>query len=170
MPVRADYSPSKAKLFLALLWNSSKRSKGHLFSALAGKWGQVYDSYDPSYFPMSEYYKKEMGEDLRRSLVLMAPPISRESFIAVKQWSMEMEKEMSENGQRTVNIDPGLICPEQLLLISTKPYAHRIYLGQNLYAELCYTYSQKKYRPLPWTYPDYVQEDVIALFERWRGE
>jgi len=67
-----------------------------------------------------------------------------------------------------VNIDPGYIALEHVILATTKGYAHRIYLKNGIYADLTLIYRDGTYRPLDWTYPDYAEKDTISLFNRWR--
>jgi hypothetical protein len=72
------------------------------------------------------------------------------------------------DGKRRVNIDPGYIALEHVVLGTTKGFAHRVYLGQGIFGDLTLMYANSTYRPLEWTYPDYAGGDIIAMFKRWR--
>ena len=50
------------------------------------------------------------------------------------------------------------------VLASTKDHAHRIYLGQGVYGEGTLRYQRGRFRPWPWTYPDYGSDEYCALF------
>jgi hypothetical protein len=65
--------------------------------------------------------------------------------------------------KRRVNLDPGLLSLYNLVLASTKSFAHRIYLRDGIYAEVTLLYQAGKFSPLAWTYPDY-QTDVCQEF------
>jgi len=71
-----------------------------------------------------------------------------------------LEAELSRGGKRTVNIDPGYLIAERLVLASGKNNTHRIYLGKSIYADLTLIYHDKDYRPLAWTYPDYAEPKI----------
>jgi hypothetical protein len=57
--------------------------------------------------------------------------------------------------RRRINLDPGILTPEHLVLASHKCASHRVYLGDGVYAELELVYQNGDFQPLPWTYPDY---------------
>ena len=61
---------------------------------------------------------------------------------------------------RQVNIDPGFLLMERLVLATGKNFAHRIYIGKCIYADLTLIYQKNGYQPLPWTYPDYAHESI----------
>ena len=52
------------------------------------------------------------------------------------------------------------------MLASTKDHAHRIYLGDGIYAEVTLAYRQRQWQPLEWTYPDYRRDDYQEFFTR----
>jgi hypothetical protein len=54
-----------------------------------------------------------------------------------------------------VNIDPGLIEPSKLVLASTKNFANRIYIGEQIYAEVTLMYIHGFWQPFPCTFPDF---------------
>jgi len=168
MPISAIHSPTQALLFFALLYRSDDTVFESVKSEIESKWGKTVAELRPEIFPMKEYYSKEMGTPLSRIYLVIEGKFEREALVESKLWSMKKESETAIEGKRAINIDPGLICLEQLLLISTKPYSHRIYLKDNLYAELTYQFQDKKFTPLPWTYPDYVESEVIEFFTKSR--
>jgi hypothetical protein len=64
-------------------------------------------------------------------------------------------------GSRRVNLDPGLITLERLVLASGKNFTHRVYLGSGIWADLTLIYNKKTgWVVLPWTFPDYATEDM----------
>ncbi|TNF31822.1 MAG: DUF4416 family protein [Deltaproteobacteria bacterium] len=168
MPITAVYPPTDGLLFFALLYRSDLKTHDELKREIQKDWGDISDEFNPSHFPMKEYYAKEMGTPLERSFLVIKGKFPRETLIQAKTWSMIKEEKYLIDGGRSINIDPGLICLEQMLLISTKPYSHRIYLSDNLYAELTYQFSAGQFQPLPWTYPDYVHDEARAFFTRSR--
>ena len=51
-----------------------------------------------------------------------------------------------------------------------KNYIHRIYLSKGVYADLTLIFKKGTYTPLNWTYPDYADAEMIALFNGIRGK
>lgn len=175
MPIEAIYSPTPSKLFLAILWSEKFGKLKEIIDFMDSSFLENFDcrcqkSFTPLYFPMRNYYEKEMGGELKRVFLLMTNKFERSQYVAIKKFTISLEKETACDQKRRLNIDPGLLSLEQALLISTKPYSHRIYLQDNLYAELLYEFKNKQYQSLPWTYPDYKAGEVIDLFTSWRNE
>ena len=50
-----------------------------------------------------------------------------------------------------------------LVLATTKNYAHRIYLGEGIYAEVTLVYRNHTFEALPWSYPDYASATYIDI-------
>jgi len=84
-----------------------------------------------------------------------------ESLPDVKHFTNHLEIELSRVGKRRVNLDPGLLSAERLVLATGKNYTHRIYLRDGIYADLTLLYEKGAYRTLPWTYPDYQDPSLL---------
>lgn len=126
------------------------------------------DEIIPSFNPLNDYYQKEMGANLKRKIIVFNQIEKREKLIDYKLWSNGIEQQTALQGSRIINIDLGYIAKEQVLLATGKPYSHRIHLNHGVYAELVYTYQDKTFKSLPWTYPDYQHEEKIHFFNRFR--
>ena len=85
-----------------------------------------------------------------------------------KIFTNRIEDEFSSNGKRRVNIDPGYIDFSKVILLSTKDFYHRIYLGEGIYAEVTMHFSKGKYHFFQWTYPDYQTGNYLKFFENLR--
>jgi hypothetical protein len=131
--------------------------------------GSIEDRKGPAPFHQTDYYEKEMGEDLSRVFFLFGSLLSRERLPEVKLTTNNIEASLSRHGKRTVNIDPGYISLENVVLATTKGFSHRIYLGEGIYGDLTLIYRNGTYNQLEWTYPDYRSEETISLFNIWRG-
>lgn len=120
-------------------------------------------------FTYTDYYKKEMGVDLLRTFVLFGSLKNRESLADIKIATNEIEQALAIDCNRVVNLDPGYIALEHVILATTKGFAHRIYLRDGIYADLTLVFNNGTYRALQWTYPDYSEKRSILLFNDWRG-
>jgi hypothetical protein len=120
---------------------------------------------------MAKYYSSEMGaqEKLKRLFFVSLRPTPRESLLSAKQKALVWEQAWEDQGSRRINIDPGLLSLENVVLSTAKPYSHRIYLADGIYGELCLLFKQGKYTPLDWSYPDYSHEQVIDFFHFLRS-
>ena len=125
-------------------------------SALAEGFGTVTVKSEEIPFSFTDYYEKEMGSSLIRQWVGFHGLIESEQLVDFKRTTGSLEKRfIGPNHKRRVNLDPGLLSLHNLVLASTKGFAHRIYLRDGIYAELTLLFQSGKFQPLAWTYPDY---------------
>lgn len=120
-----------------------------------------------SFFPMKEYYSKEMGDIhlLDRLILVSTEPLLRDDLVNLKIWSDSLERaSVTGDGNRTLNFDVGYISLENVVLATGKSFSHRIHLNSGVYAELTYFYEYKTFRIFPWTYPDYSHVDYVDFF------
>ena len=135
---------------------------------MIGLLGPVKERTGPVPFTHSAYYEPEMGPGLSRCFLLFEPLVARERLVEMKHATNAIEQTLAMDGKRRVNIDPGYIALEHVVLATTKGFAHRVYLGQGIFGDLTLMFANSTYRPLEWTYPDYASGDIIAMFQRWR--
>ena len=88
----------------------------------------------------------------------------------IKIFTNSLEEVFSYGGNRTINVDPGYIAQEHLILATGKGFSHRPYLGKGVYADLTLIYKANEYRTLEWTYPDYGNKEMRTLFKALRAE
>jgi len=134
---------------------------------LSELFGQI-DLRSPFFdFDLTDYYERQMGKNLRREFLSFAPlfPPERLSEIKIRTNGLEEEirEEMKENF-RVVNLDPGYLTSSALIMATAKDFAHRIPLGQGIYAHLEYLFTKKGIVTLSWTYPDYKKEGYQKFF------
>ena len=121
-------------------------------------------------FVQTDYYRDEMGEDLRRLFWAFEPPRDPGELPDWKLASNRIENELANAaGGRTVNLDPGYVAREKLVLASTKNYGHRIYLRDGIYAEVTLTYRQEAWRHYDYSFPEYRRPDYHVFFTKVRG-
>lgn len=131
--------------------------------------GDVRKKSDIILFTHTAYYNKEMGENLFRQWVLFQKLVFPDILVELKHKSNEIEKKfLNKDGGRIINIDPGLVSLNNIVLASTKNYTHRVYLGKGIYAEVTLIYKQGQFRPLEWTYPDYHEKTALRFFTEAR--
>ena len=121
-------------------------------------------------FDFTTYYEKEMGAPLSRRLVVFNTLMEQTQLAAIKQMTNAVEQKYQRQGQRRINIDPGYLLPERFVLATGKNFAHRIYIGQGIYADLTLIYQKGAFRTLPWTYPDYADKHLIDFLTLVRNK
>lgn len=116
-------------------------------------------------FTHTDYYQGEMGGPLHKILAGFPKLSSRENLGEAKHFGIKVEKHFAKKGvmsSRSVNVDPGFLTLENFVLLTCKNFAHKIYLGKGVFADLTLIYESEKkyYRPLPWSFMDYTEEPV----------
>lgn len=118
---------------------------------------------------LTPYYNKEMGNNIFKKYLFFTTPIDRVELPQLKHFSDSIEQQYkNENNQRTVNIDPGYLSKDKFVLASTKDFFHRLYIADNIYAEVTLHFRGGKYRYFSWTYEDYKTPMVLDLLTRTR--
>lgn len=120
-------------------------------------------------FETTTYYEEEMGKDLLRKWIAFEGLHGRGYLALAKHKALEMERELSIGDRRAVNIDPGYVDNAQVVLATTKNYAHRIYIGMGYYAEVALIFRKGSFQVLEWTYPDYRSDTALEFFHRARA-
>ena len=161
--------PSVVRLFLGLIYKPDSPISD-LIEMLEEKLGAINFESEGSQFNHSSYYENEMGEGLLRKILTFEKLIRRTQIVEIKTFTNNMEEVFSYEGKRTINIDPGYIAQEHLILATGKGYSHRPYLGSGVYADLTLVYINNEYRTLKWTYPDYGREEMRVLFKDLRNQ
>ena len=121
-------------------------------------------------FDFTSYYHKEMGHPLFRRILAFKPLVNQADLADIKQATNDVEQRFARDGQRRINIDPGYLLPSRFVLATGKDYAHRIYIGKHIYADLTLMYTHKQFVPLDWTYPDYRSKDILRFLEQVRDK
>jgi hypothetical protein len=123
-------------------------------------------------FDKTTYYKKESGEHLLRQFVSIEKPIDPGELANIKHTTNRLEQELAEQLKRDVprpvNLDPGIIELSKLVLATTKNFSHRIYIGNQMYAEVTLVFEKGAWSVQPYTYPDYRQPCYWDFFEKVR--
>jgi hypothetical protein len=115
-------------------------------------------------FDRTRYYEREMGWPLHRRFISFQRLIDPGEMVDIKLSAVGLEDKYARDGRRLINIDPGYISLERLVLTTGKNYTHRIYLSKGVYADLTLVFNKGSFRPLEWTYKDYSDPSTVAYF------
>ena len=118
-------------------------------------------------------YSEEMGTSLQRRFFSFEKLVDRDSLVALKKITSKIEPEFADQvGDhlfRTVNIDLGILSPDNLVIASCRPANHRVYFCDGVYADLQLVWSRGQYVRLPWTNEDFCHDETIDLLTRVRS-
>jgi hypothetical protein len=158
------------KLFVAIL-TSVQEMVPQAEERLAALYGPVDSRSGPYPFDSTRYYDAEMGSPLRRYFLSFADLIDPAEIGGIKIRTNELESFLASRCpalRRPVNLDPGYLEQSKIVLASTKNYFHRILLSEGIYAEVTLHFEQGRWRPFPWTFPDYKVERYHGYFSSLR--
>lgn len=159
--------PSPVKL-IASIFSKDELTIADAVDQMVTHWGMVDFMSAILLFNQTDYYAKEFGSPLLRRFISFERLVDPVSLPDIKHRTNRLESESSTGGKRHVNIDPGYITAERVVLATGKNYSHRIYLGAGVYADLTLIYTKGGYQRLPWTYPDYASTTVNEILEQIR--
>ncbi|RZB36705.1 MAG: hypothetical protein SRB2_01784 [Desulfobacteraceae bacterium Eth-SRB2] len=162
-------TPKPAKLVIGFFLRE-KDLVVPVVKALTEKFGPV-DIVSPRLpFNFTTYYEPEMGKPLFRRMLAFERLIKQSALSEIKRITNDLELAYLKNGKRMVNLDPGYLLRERFVLATGKNYSHRIYIGQRIYADLTLIYTKGRFMKLPWTYPDYAEQNMLINLERVRNK
>lgn len=131
-------------------------------------WGEADLRSEVWPFSGTDYYKTETGPAILRQFLSFPEAFPREELAARKREANEMESTLARMldtpWPRPVNLDPGYVAPEKLVLASCKNFPHRIYIGDGVFAEPTFFFRKTGIEYLPWTFPDYASGRYAPFF------
>ena len=160
------YTPEKLVMgILSTLTGGDEDLRAHLVE----HWGRI-DFCSPRIpFTFTDYYAKELGDDITRTFVAFERLVDPSCLAEVKLRTNAIEERFTDQGRRRVNLDPGLMALSRFSLATTKESAHRVPLSHGIYAEITLLYSKGGFRPLDWTYPDFRSPAYLAVLNDIRA-
>lgn len=168
--------PKPVKLIVAVMAADQKCLSAAL-DAIVAEFGTTDFVSDVWPFDQTDYYEKQTGYRILKQFVSIEKLIDPGELAQIKHRTNEIEQKQAEllhsSGvvwPRPINLDPGIIEPSKLVLASTKNYSHRIYIGEQMYAEVTLIFHKGNWRPFSYTYPDYKQHAYHEFFSKVRNQ
>ena len=150
-------APQPVKLFLGILYSIPDLlpKAAHLITE---KFGHI-DYKSPEFeFTVSEYYKTEMGWPIFRRFFSMENLIDPGELPAIKISTNGIEDKLAPGGQRKINLDPGYLDYNKVVLASAKYNSQKIYLGLGIYADPTLWYEKGEFKPYSSAFPDFKSD------------
>ena len=159
--------PQPAKLIVSVFMKQKDLFEA-VFAALEDLAGPVDLVSQWMDFDFTDYYTKEMGRPLFRRLIAFKPLIEQDALAGIKHQTNALEATFCDENRLQINMDPGYLLGSRFILATGKEYSHRIYIGQNIYADLTLMYTKEGFKFLEWTYPDYKDPKILQFLEQVR--
>ncbi len=154
--------PSPVKLFFAILFSDEEK----LFEAIkfiSEKNGEIDFKSMPLDFDETDYYKQEMGENIKRIFISIKKLIKPDEIVDIKKQSTELENILSVDGKRKVNIDPGYMDFSKLVLATYKGGGCKIYIRDGVWIDIMLRYEKGSFQSFPWTFPDFAKGKYFPI-------
>ncbi|HMK56157.1 MAG TPA: DUF4416 family protein [Dissulfurispiraceae bacterium] len=158
-------TPEKTLLFVGALY-ADNGCYQKAYNLLMQSFGEVAMETAPFRWDYSDHYTQEMGNLLYRRFIFFKKLLEPGMLAETKMATNDIERSMSVEGRRRVNLDPGYLTLAKIVLATTKDYSHRIYLRGGIHAEVTLIYSKEagEYLPNINTYNDYKDERHRKIF------
>ena len=163
------HEPIRVKLFASLIAGEDE-IMATAIGRCVGRYGPLDLLSGRLPFDHTDYYRDEMGDGLFRKVVSFDELMAPEQLPSIKRFTNDLEGAFAgRDGRRRINIDPGYLVLDKVVLASCKNFSHRLYLGQGVFGEVTLLYRHGAgYGPLDWTYPDYDSDAMKTVLEDMR--
>ena len=163
------YDFEREKLIVGVIYNDGEIYE-RAVAMLKAEFGEIDGESEHFSFSreFSDYYDEELGGEGQRVIFSFCDTVDPARQAEIKQKTNEMEKELSRDGNRLINLDPGFINHGRLMLATTKKAGFRIPLSDGIYTELTLFWAKGAWHKLPWSYRDYQSERVQKFLTETR--
>ena len=157
----ATFDFEKEKLIIGVIYHD-KEILDKALAILTAEFGEIEAVSEEFSFSkdFSTYYDDEIGGEGLRRIYSFKETVDPSRQADIKTRTNQIEAELSTDGKRKINLDPGFINHGRLLLATTKETGFRIPLKDGIYTELTLFWARGGWQKLPWTYRDYQSERV----------
>ena len=159
--------PGLVKLFVGILYSDTAILTRAL-EMLQERCGEMDFRSRSFEFTITDYYVPEMGKPIFRLFVSFERLINPKEIVRIKTETNKIEDRLAVEGKRKVNLDPGYMDYDKVVLASAKYNGQKIYLNHGIWADLTLHYEKKKFHSYPWSFPDFKQGMYDEVFLEMR--
>lgn len=166
----AVYEFEKEKLIIGVIYHE-KAILDRAMQILTAEFGEIEAVSEEFSFSkeFSTYYDGEIGGEGLRRIYSFKTLVDPERQADIKIRTNEIEAQLSLDGKRRINLDPGFINHGRLMLATTKETGFRVPLKEGIYTELTLFWARGGWQKFPWTYRDYQSERVQKFITEVRA-
>jgi len=166
--VSTPKTPDPGLLILSVLSARFDTLWDRVRADLEASFGPAAEVSEPFAFDQTDYYDAELGTPILRRLVAFETLRPLDGLAEIKLATNALEASYAEEGRRTVNLDPGFVTAERLVLATGKNFSHRIYLRDGIWADLTLIWQKGGWKDFSWTFPDYAGEEMKRRLTKLR--
>ena len=163
--------PLPGRLVVSIIYSSIDALSDSL-DMLERRFGKVQYETGEIVCSDADRYREEMGERLIRRFFSFEEPVKRSALCEIKMKCKKIEPCFADKAGgvlfRTINIDPGIMTPDNIIMASCHENQHRIYIADSIFAEIVLIYANGRFVRLPWTNQDFCHDLAIDFFDRVR--
>lgn len=159
--------PDPVKFFVGILF-SNEQLMDKAIDLLADQFGEIDFTSREFEFNVSNYYKEEMGYPISRKFISFKNLINPGNLVKIKIETNKIENLAGLDGRRKVNLDPGYMDYNKVVLASAKYNGQKIYLDHGIYADLTLLYEKRNFQPFPYSFPDFKTGQYNETFVQIR--
>ncbi len=115
-------------------------------------------------FNLTKYYNSEMGPNLRRCFLALKGLENIEDAYKWKIQMTEIENNLSHYGKRRINLDPGYLDSQKIMLFSKKSGPQKVYIRKGIWGDITLIKQKDGFQYLPWTFPDIREGRYNSFF------
>ena len=160
--------PPPVKLFMGVLYSIEERFDA-AFQILENKYGRIDIRSGSFPFDISDYYASEMGRPIFRLFITFDTLIHPKYLASIKIETNTIEDQLALNNQRKVNLDPGYMDYDKVVLASAKYNGQKVYLDHGIWADLTLYYQENAFHAYPWSFPDFRSGIYNTFFLKIRA-
>jgi len=152
------------KLFFGVMF-SDRYYYEKVINDLIKNFGEIEkESFEYKFDSFTSYYEEEMGKGLRKKIIVFNKKVNEKDLINTKKFITEIEKKYSEDGERKINIDPGYVSKDKVVLASFKKKDFKRDLGNGIYAHEVLRFEDGMVKVFWHTFPDFKNHKVQEFF------
>ena len=160
--------PLPVKFFSGILYSDEELAKSAA-EEMTDRYGAI-DYRSPKFdFKVTDYYDGEMGSLIVRMFISFRELINPKEIARIKIECNEIENKLAIDGKRKVNLDPGYLDYDKMILASAKYNAQKIYLDHGIYADPTLRFAKGRFIPSEWCFPDFKAGKYEHVFLHMRA-
>ncbi|MGK5090960.1 DUF4416 family protein [Deltaproteobacteria bacterium TL4] len=158
------------KVILGILF-SRESLYSEVLTVLKEQYQRGIQRQSPAFpFNQTDYYQAEMGTELSRRFVSFETIEPLDTIVDWKKRTVHLENLWTQQGKRQVNLDPGYIDIHKVILFSHKEGPQKIYIQNNIWADLVLMKAKGGYDTFRWTFPDLKNHQYDDFFMNVRAD
>jgi hypothetical protein len=152
------------RLFFALMYKD-KDVLEKVIDELKTDFGGVVAKIPEYDFDFTDYYLEEFGSDLKKTIIVFEKNIEKKDLIEIKIISSHIEKDFSPDGnKRVINVDPGYLDDNQVVLASFKGKDFKEDIGEGIFSHIVLVFEDGRVRDFHHTFADFKSKPVQDFF------